>query len=601
MEAFALYLLKSCALVAMFYLGYVLLLRRETFFTSNRWYFMLGLVASAILPLVTYRKIVWIDRVPEIVPAAGKILSPLPQKALPVSGTAIDWTWLALGFYGFGLALMVLLFARDYWSLRRALRGTKVSQEADFRLLDTSEKVAPFSYFNYIVYNSSLYTDAELSHILAHEKVHSEQNHTMDVIFARLFCIVFWFNPVIWLYRKAMVQNLEFIADSLAMREAADRKSYQLTLLKITAHESCAAISNQFYQSLIKKRIVMLNRNPSKKSSAWKYLLLVPAIAAFMLCFQFKVIAQERPGPGTEVVIDKNTSDAQLMSEAQRVRDQHGVTLKFSKVKRNASGEITAIKATYKDKDGKSGTTQISGSQPIDPIRFYKHDDAIGFGGAQDKVKIIRLNKNDDDGNFAFSFNDDDDDIEAPEPPEAPEAPEAPEGGVAAPKPPKPPKTGKHVIVKTSKNGKTVVMVDGKVIDSDSGMADIGPIIVDGDDVLKGFKGKGGVYSFSSDGNDVLIDTDKITAEAMEQARKAIREAGPQMDRAKIQIEKSRAQLDRSRAQMDAQERKADAEEMRQAKAELEKARADIEKTRADMEKARAEMQAEREKQSTKK
>jgi beta-lactamase regulating signal transducer with metallopeptidase domain len=65
--------------------------------------------------------------------------------------------------------------------------------------------------------------------------VHSEQNHTMDVLLTRIFSILFWFNPVIWLYQKAILQNLEFIADSEALLKISDKKAYQMTLLKITA------------------------------------------------------------------------------------------------------------------------------------------------------------------------------------------------------------------------------------------------------------------------------------------------------------------------------------------------------------------------------
>ena len=79
--------------------------------------------------------------------------------------------------------------------------------------MDVSENIAPFSFFSYIVYNSSLYNSTELENILEHEKIHSEQNHTTDVLISRIFCIVFWFNPIVWLYKKAIMQNLEFIAD----------------------------------------------------------------------------------------------------------------------------------------------------------------------------------------------------------------------------------------------------------------------------------------------------------------------------------------------------------------------------------------------------
>jgi beta-lactamase regulating signal transducer with metallopeptidase domain len=79
-----------------------------------------------------------------------------------------------------------------------------------------------------------------------------EQNHSIDVLITRLFSILFWFNPVIWLYQKAILQNLEFIADSEALLKISDKKAYQITLLKITARKLRCFIQS-FYQSLIKK------------------------------------------------------------------------------------------------------------------------------------------------------------------------------------------------------------------------------------------------------------------------------------------------------------------------------------------------------------
>src|SRR5690606_33341038 len=111
-------------------------------------------------------------------------------------------------------------------------------EQEDYKFVNVKENIAPFSYFNYIVYNPELYSEVEMQNILEHEKVHCAQNHTIDVLIARLFCIVFWWNPFIWFYKKAIVQNLEFIADSDAFKNISDKKAYQFTLLKITTHES---------------------------------------------------------------------------------------------------------------------------------------------------------------------------------------------------------------------------------------------------------------------------------------------------------------------------------------------------------------------------
>jgi hypothetical protein len=296
METLLIYLVKSSGLIGMFYLAYYFLLRKETFFNSNRWFLLAGLITSVILPLIVFTKIIWVNPSP----------TPFDWSKIPVTTTSeneafeISW-YLAFSFiYSIGILVFLMKFAFDFYSLSKVLKGKTIQQQGDFKFIDVVENVSPFSYFNSIVYNSSLYSDSELENILEHEKVHSSQNHTIDVLISRLFCIVFWFNPLIWFYKKAIVQNLEFIADSEASKNISDKKAYQLTLLKITTQENCVVLTNHFYQSLIKKRIVMLNKNQSNKRNYWKYVVVLPLLGAFLFFFQVKVVAQEKVAPKQE-------------------------------------------------------------------------------------------------------------------------------------------------------------------------------------------------------------------------------------------------------------------------------------------------------------
>ena len=290
METLFIYIAKSSGLLILFYCAYYFLLRKETFFNSNRWFLLAGLVTSVALPFLVYTKIVWIDPVP--IPNLKYSQVYIPQTIQ--EGFEVNWNYVFLAIYSIGFLAFIIKFAIDFYSLNSILKGKKIQQQADFKFVDVKENIAPFSYFDYIVYNSSMYSDSELESIIEHEKVHSDQNHTIDVIISRVFCVLFWFNPIIWQYKKAILQNLEFIADNEASKKISDKKAYQYTLLKITTHESCVAITNHFYQSLIKKRIVMLNKNQSKKRNYWKYYAVIPALTAFVFVFQIKTVAQEK-------------------------------------------------------------------------------------------------------------------------------------------------------------------------------------------------------------------------------------------------------------------------------------------------------------------
>ena len=52
MEYFLIYLLKASVGIALFYLFYLLVLRNETFYTSNRLFLLIGLVLAVVLPVL---------------------------------------------------------------------------------------------------------------------------------------------------------------------------------------------------------------------------------------------------------------------------------------------------------------------------------------------------------------------------------------------------------------------------------------------------------------------------------------------------------------------------------------------------------------------
>jgi hypothetical protein len=398
MEAFFIYIAKSAGLVTLFYFAYYFLLRKETFFNSNRWFLLAGLITSALLPFVVYTKVIWVDPTP----LSNANYSSLYSMQIEKNTFDIDWNLALIVVYSFGVLALMVKFAFDFYSLNSILKGKQIKQQADFKFVDVNENIAPFSYFEYIVYNSSMYTASELESILEHEKVHSDQNHTMDVLISRAFCILFWFNPIIWLYKKAITQNLEFIADAAAAQKIADKKAYQYTLLKITTHESCLSITNHFYQSLIKKRIIMLNKNKSKKRNSWKLYVVIPALAAFAILFQVEVIAKEKKQTVKEIKdndgsvdvykISKTTTDQQLKEMAEKMKLNHNVDAKVSDVERNSDNELTAIRFDLKRGSEQAQSYRVKGSNAIKDCQIVIVTD-------NDGSKKIGLKTDNENGN----------------------------------------------------------------------------------------------------------------------------------------------------------------------------------------------------------
>lgn len=383
METFVIYIAKASAVMALFFLAYYFLLRKETFFRSNRLFLLAGLATSVILPLVVYTKTIWVNPAPQVAIEAidlNQLLQMQQFAAVQAQAEAdtitINWYDVIGGMYIAGVLFFLARFIVDLRAIRKVLKGNAIIKDGRFKLIDTNKIESPFSFFNYIVYNSDVLEPEELSSIISHEKVHSAQKHSLDMISAQLFCVAFWFSPFAWFYKKSVSQNLEFIADAEAIKVLEDKKAYQKTLLKITVQPECIAITNHFYQSLIKKRIVMLNKQQSKRQNSWKYATILPILAAFMFLFQVKVVAQEKAPVAAEMVqestkivleITKDTKDSELESETKVFKEKFDTDVIISNVTRNSASEITGIKVVVKDK-AQSKVYEVTGNEPISPF-----------------------------------------------------------------------------------------------------------------------------------------------------------------------------------------------------------------------------------------
>lgn len=406
MENLITYLAKASAIIAVFYIAYYALLRKETFFNSNRWFLLAGLFTAVILPLLEYTRVIWIEAAPQRVISSAELYALMhsqPQN-LPANGFEVNWYDLAAGVYFAGVFLFLGRLAVDLRSIVGIIKHGIATSAGKFRLIDSPAVSSPFSFFNYIVYNSALLEEGELRDIIAHEKIHSGQKHSLDMIAGQLFCAMFWFNPFAWLYKKSVSQNLEFIADAGATIALEDRIAYQKTLLKITMQPECIAITNHFYQSLIKKRIVMLNTQKSDKKRSWKYAVVLPALVAFMLLFQVKTVAQEKQPAKTAssaekvkiaLEVHKDSKDAELEADKKVFKDEFDTDVTFSNITRNSKSEITGIKVAVKDKT-QSKVYEVAGTEPISPFTIEveknstKGTNTIAFGEAAGRGRLLQ-------------------------------------------------------------------------------------------------------------------------------------------------------------------------------------------------------------------
>ena len=294
---------------------YKLLLRRETFYKVNRFFLIACLAISFALPLVQ-------------VPAKFSLRNPVNRESLIVNSepnrqtsnlksetakndqqtinkqqsnttnnspltndreptankqpqTLLSWLfWIYwFGVIVFGISFLfqlVLLLIRAY--------RNPVIIDGKYRIVEVTGDKAPCSFANNIFINPEKYEWETYNQILLHEKIHISQNHTLDIIIAELLLIFQWFNPFAWIYRREIESNLEFLTDDQLMQQKkVDKQRYQLSLVQVSSPHFPLSLTTNYNQSILKKRIAMMNKKRSNLHTAWKYFFLLP-VFAFLAC-----------------------------------------------------------------------------------------------------------------------------------------------------------------------------------------------------------------------------------------------------------------------------------------------------------------------------
>ncbi len=276
------YLLECLVFQLIFLLVYDLFLKWETFFQWNRVYLIGTYVLSLILPWVTieaFKTTVPIEfsNYTQFIFKLDEVqVGTTDSKAVLFSPA--EWGYL---IFFIGVLFMALWFGFKLFQLYRLLQKGFVSHHIGFTKILVKESEIAFSFFKYIFLGEKVSKEKTPS-IIAHELVHIEQKHSLDLLFFELMQIVSWFNPLVYLYQKRIAELHEFIADS-EISKHNKKEQYQILLSEVFQTQNISFVNQFFKKSLIKKRIVMLKKEKSKQIYQLKYLFLLPIILGMLL------------------------------------------------------------------------------------------------------------------------------------------------------------------------------------------------------------------------------------------------------------------------------------------------------------------------------
>ncbi|WP_299534624.1 DUF4097 family beta strand repeat-containing protein [Ulvibacterium sp.] len=192
---------------------------------------------------------------------------------------------MALGVYLAGVLVFLSSFLVQLVVLRLKSSRLEFIRDGNYRIYELQRESPPFSFFRNIYINPSLYDYDTYEQIVLHEKLHVDQKHYLDKLLGELLLVLFWFNPFVWGIRNQISNNMEYQVDDEMLHSGIDRESYQMSLLKVSARIHPLSFTNNYNQTLLEKRIEMMNSKKSSMSSSWRYLLILPIFSLTIFSF----------------------------------------------------------------------------------------------------------------------------------------------------------------------------------------------------------------------------------------------------------------------------------------------------------------------------
>lgn len=286
------YLLKAGAWLVPFYLLYLLLFRRFSFYSLNRVYLLVAIVASFALPFVNYTILVKKEiQVEHAAPALQNIIpyneieaTAQPQIAAPAPAASINFMEIITILYLTGVAFMLFRLARNLFSLFRIIHSSEKEKMDNLWLVYAPAQTGHASFFSYILLDAKRGEQKDLGLVVAHEKIHVQRRHSFDILLCELMKVLHWFNPFVWLYKKSLCELHEFEADALSTQQT-NKKDYAASLLHM-AVASRRQITSQFSRHPLKTRITRLFKPQTPDMKKLLFLLVLPVTVAVLIAFK---------------------------------------------------------------------------------------------------------------------------------------------------------------------------------------------------------------------------------------------------------------------------------------------------------------------------
>ena len=295
------YLLESSLCLILFMVTYRILIANRTYFSWMRFYILVSMALSLILPLIIIpiewsAKLIPINSFPntflvQTKQTVSNVVNNNPNLINSNSGISIlkMISFIAFIVYMIGIIYKFYLLVKNLIKMNDFIKKNTKVKEENYWIVCLKSEIPAFSFFNYIFINNS-YKDLssnELNIIKKHEMVHVKQYHTLDILFVELVGIIFWFNPLVSYLKKSLKEIHEYIVDEKIAGQGENKKAYAQLLLTLASDTKVFDLAASFTDEHIKRRILMIAKPRNSEKYKLIFFVLVPITAMLLLSFSY--------------------------------------------------------------------------------------------------------------------------------------------------------------------------------------------------------------------------------------------------------------------------------------------------------------------------
>ncbi|GAB2995624.1 hypothetical protein GCM10027284_12890 [Cyclobacterium sediminis] len=308
------YLIKIIGCSALFILFYKLVLEGEHMYKFNRFYLLISLMLSFIIPFIAFKQqVLPRELVDAVVFESTFSINPESFKNKPYVKSINYMIWgFGLVYFFVTVAFLSRFLINIKYILQKLRKGVCIPYRGS-KIVLFNQNTVPHSFLGYVFLNEEAYTSGNIEEeILVHELAHVSQKHSLDILFVEVLQIFFWFNPFIFLFRKAIALNHEFLADEAVINQISDIKSYRYLLFDKVSEQASSFITSRFNYSITKKRLLMMTKTKSFRNALCKQVAVVPLLGMAVFFFGTVTIAQEETKnvQSKQIVVPSTTEGA---------------------------------------------------------------------------------------------------------------------------------------------------------------------------------------------------------------------------------------------------------------------------------------------------